>query len=173
MKFETLAKNLLVWALALIFLVAAFSLWALSAHAQERGWLPPRWHKDHRYIYHGKRRTLRQYRSIEEALESEKAPRCLGRIYSDKGRELSTEEAAVKDAERSWGALIREERGEKWMDLKYAERYESRCNRSSTGESATSQVVGAITGGNAGLLYRCRVWAEPCQAPRTNDGKDR
>lgn len=171
MKFETTAKYLISLAIALIAITLLFTLWAFSAQAQDSGWLPRKWQRYH-YYRPRLRESPRYYRRIEEASFSK--ARCFGRLFTDKGREFSSEDAALKDAERSWGALVREEPGEKWMDLKFAERYESRCQRSSTGESATAKIAETLTGGGLGTLYRCRIWAEPCTAPKTQDGgKDR
>lgn len=167
-----------IW-IGIMLALAGFLVWITApsrAQAQDRGWLPGKWER-HVYLYRDRdhhprrRRSESYYRAAESpALQA----RCFGRLFTDKGREFSSEEAALKDAERSWGALVREEPGEKWMDLKFAERYESRCQRSSTGESAAAKVTDTLTGGAYGTLYRCRIWAEPCTAPRTSDGgKDR
>lgn len=157
-----------------ILLLAILLISASRSEAQDSGWLPRRWQKPQYHYRHPNsriREPRRYYRSIEA---TSRETRCFGRVFSDKGREFSSEESALKDAERSWGALVREEPGEKWMDLKFAERYESRCQRSSTGESATAKITETLTGGSLGVLYRCRIWAEPCTAPKTQDGgKDR
>jgi len=168
MKLRTITKILLSWSLAFLIFTLTFISWA-SAQEDAR-WLPRRWQKPirHHHLYHGERRPRAYYRAIEESPRY--SSRCFGRIFTDKGREFQSEEAALKDAERSWSALVREEPGEKWMDLKYAERYESRCQRSSTGESTAAKVVDSLTGGNLGTLYRCRIWAEPCTAPKSQDG---
>ena len=163
-----------------VFIIALSLAFCFSANAQDSGWLPRRWHgqkkpyvyrqsQNQRYHDPRERGSPRYYKAIEES--PSRQARCFGRLFTDKGREFSSEEAALKDAERSWGALVREEPGERWMDLKFAERYESRCQRSSTGESATAKITETLTGGSLGLLYRCRIWAEPCLAPKTSDGK--
>ncbi len=169
------------WAL-LAFVVFAvllgFALLSRASAQDDRRWLPRKW-EGRGYYYHNPklRRPKSYYKGIEDIIVQEESGRfrCLGRLYSDKGRELASEEGALKDAERSWASLIREERGEKYMDLRYAQRYESRCQRASTGESATSKVVGGITetftGKDYTVLYRCRIYAEPCTAPRVTDDK--
>lgn len=171
MNINTLGKHIVAFMLASVFFWLLFGLWAI-AHAQEGDWLPRRWKKPYHYHQPYRPKIYAYHRRIEEEVEERR--RCLGRLYSDKGRELSSEDSALKDAERSWGALIREERGEKYMDLRFAERYESRCQRSSTGESVGAKVLESVTGGASGILYRCRIYAEPCTAPKSSDGaKDR
>ena len=161
---------------ALAVFLAIILVTSSKSAAQDGEWLPRRWKRAtpayHHYNYPRERHLyLRTSRREPERYDfrAKEETRCLGVLFSDKGRELSSEESALKDAERSWASLIREERGEKFMDLRYAQRYSSRCQRSSTGESATAKTLETITGGAAGILYRCRIFAEPCTAPKTQE----
>src|SRR6185436_8855734 len=99
MKIETIAKTLLSWALGFLAAIFIFVLWAYSAQAQDGEWLPRRWKKGGVYYHHSRRdQPIRRsyYRGIEEIiLQEETKQRCLGRIFTDKGRELSTEESAL------------------------------------------------------------------------------
>lgn len=176
MHVYTIAKVLITWALSLIILVLGFTLFA---SAQDGEWLPRRWKKQKPYVYH-----QNHYRPVDrsplprwqyrDAGRGNDDPRCLGRLFFGTGTEATSEENALKSAERSWGALIRYDHGEKWMDLKYAINFSSRCQRSSTGESVTAKITESLTGGSLGILYRCRIWAEPCTAPRSQDeGRDK
>lgn len=165
MNIETLVKHLIAMGAALIAVTFLFALWANANAADPDSW--PHYRK-YRYIKL-ERRAERRYH-----YRTESEDRCLGKTITGTGAEASSEESALKSAERSWGALVRYDHAEKFMDLKYAEHYASRCQRSSTGESATAKIVEGITGGTSGILYRCRIWAEPCTAPKTTDGgKDR
>ncbi len=159
---EKLVKHLIAMGAALVAVCFLFTLWACAASAED--W--PR-----RYYRHGYRHIKLERRAEKRYYyRSESEDRCLGKTITGTGAEASSEESALKSAERSWGALVRYDHAEKFMDLKYAEKYASRCQRSSTGESATAKVIEGITGGGAGILYRCRIWAEPCTAPKTTDG---
>lgn len=165
MKIETLAKWLITMWISITLL--AIGLAAFARAEGDGDWLPRRWKKERPYHYYPRpqrRNTERYY--FNPPIED----RCLGRIIPGTGQEASSEEGALKSAERSWGALVRYDHAEKFMDLKYAEHYASRCQRSSTGESTTAKVMENITGGSVGVLYRCRIWAEPCTAPKTQDG---
>lgn len=163
MKVETIAKWLISMWIAITLLSIGF---ATFARAQDSDWLPRRWKAPthSRYYYPPRQRPpeVRSWRSQDES-------RCLGRLIAGTGQEATNEESALKSAERNWGALIRYDFGEKHMDLKFAERYSSRCQRSSTGESTTAKVLESVTGGNVGVLYRCRIFAEPCVAPKTTE----
>ncbi len=162
MRIETLVKTLLTMGAALIAVTFLLAFSTSRANSQEF----PRRFYNHNY------RHIKLERRIERRhyYRAENEDRCLGKTIQGTGSEASSEEGALKSAERAWGALVRYDHAEKFMDLKYAERYASRCQRSSTGESATAKLVEGITGGGAGILYRCRIWAEPCTAPKTTDG---
>ena len=169
----------ITWALGgMILFLLLFTILLLTSasrsEAQDQVWL--RWRKEkpqyqgpiyHYYPERRRRSPSRVLRVVET--------RCplAGTLVSAIGQETTNEESALKSAERNWAALVRYDYAEKLMDLKYAENYASRCQRSSTGESATAKVLESVTGGASGVLYRCRIWAEPCLAPKNTDGKDR
>ncbi len=161
MSIENLVKHLIAMGVALCAVTFLFALWACASAADRDSW-----------PHYRKYRSIKLERRIERRHYYAPPPedRCLGKTIQGTGAEASSEESALKSAERSWGALVRYDHAEKFMDLKYAENYASRCQRSSTGESATAKIVEGITGGSSGILYRCRIWAEPCTAPKTTDG---
>jgi hypothetical protein len=172
---------LYIMGLAAAFGILGFCLLSTASPAQDAEWLPRRWSKPHPryaiYHYHHPRYIRREYpiyprRYEEEARDPE--GKCLGEIITTIGKETGSEDSALKEAEINWGALVRDSPGERWMDLTFARRYTYRCQRSSTGESKTAKIVEGITGGSgASVLYRCRIWAEPCTAPRkTSDRRD-
>ncbi len=155
-------------------ILVTFLMWVFPARAsaQDGGGLRWRRGEGSYYLHTGRTRLQpsprRRYPSRSERPAHD--PRCLGEVLYAIGQESASEDGALKSAERNWGALVRYDLAEKFMDLKYAEKYSSRCQRSSTGESATAKVLESVTGGTVGTLYRCKVWAEPCTAPKTTDG---
>lgn len=71
-----------------------------------------------------------------------------------------SEEGALKSARRHWGALVRSQVGEQWMDIAVAIQVRHKCYRASTNETALGKVLEAV-GDN--FQWRCEIKARACQ----------
>jgi type II secretory pathway pseudopilin PulG len=168
----------LIFGIIACAILAGFIVWYFKptpARAQEDSrWLRQAFTYHHHYrprYFRGP--AYRRYDpTVEEVERIAEEERCRGPRIEAIGEEHASQDAALKSADKRWQASVRFDFGEKWMDLTYARRYESRCQRSSTGESLAAKVTDAITGGGAPVLYRCKVWAIRCVAPRKRGAED-
>jgi hypothetical protein len=75
----------------------------------------------------------------------------------DKVRGLGTQwigtEGALEAAKKDWMERVRYDHGESFLDMGNAKDFESRCGRTSIGETAGQ------------VLYRCEILARPCKPP--------
>lgn len=156
-------KNLLIAVGICVFV--AFCVWLIypvpfvtQAHATEyrHCWdldgCPSRHRRHHRVP---ERREPRYYASPEwENRDRGGAPNrnfCLGPVRGVGTQWIGTE-GALETAKKDWMERVRYDHGETYLDLTHAIDLESRCGRTSIGET-----VGQV-------LYRCEIVATPCKA---------
>jgi hypothetical protein len=80
-----------------------------------------------------------------------------GWVCLDRVRGLGTQwigtEGALEAAKKDWMERVRYDHGESFLDMGNAKDFESRCGRTSIGETAGQ------------VLYRCEILARPCKPP--------
>ena len=155
-------------------LVLAFAAFLITpTHAEEWDWdigykRPGFTHHHHRARLRAVEHRVRLYREAgleadrraerrEErhdehaALEDERGVRCLEPVRGV-GTEWIGQEGALTAARKDWMERVRYDHGERFLDMTNDRDEVSRCSPVSIGE-----LVGKV-------MYRCEIWARPCQA---------
>ena len=99
---------------------------------------------EHRAEHRGERRD-------ERGFDDDRGFHCLEPIRGV-GTEWIGQEGALKGARKDWMERVRYDHGERFIDMTNDRDEVSRCGRVSIGE-----LVGKV-------MYRCEIWARPCQA---------
>jgi hypothetical protein len=81
------------------------------------------------------------------------------------GDQHLTVDGAKKSANDAWAGAVRFHLGEKFMDLSYARYITYTCSRSSIKEGGVTTLGQTLT--------RCEIEAQPCAAPREQEGEKR
>ncbi len=97
-----------------------------------------------------RRAEHREERHDEHAFEDERGFRCLEPVRGV-GTEWIGQEGALNAARKDWMERVRYDHGERFLDMTNDRDEASRCSRVSIGE-----VAGQV-------MYRCEIWARPCQ----------
>jgi hypothetical protein len=98
-----------------------------------------------------RRAEHREERRDEQAFEDDRGYRCLEPIRGV-GTEWIGQEGALEAARKDWMERVRYDHGERFIDMTNDREEVTRCSRVSIGE-----VMGKV-------MYRCEIWARPCQA---------
>ena len=98
-----------------------------------------------------RRAEHREERHEEHAFEDDRGFRCLEPVRGV-GTKWIGQEGALNAARKDWMERVRYDHGERFLDMTNDRDEVSRCSRVSIGE-----LVGKV-------LYRCEIWARPCQA---------
>jgi hypothetical protein len=87
---------------------------------------------------------------VEAFVQKETKPKCLEPVRVVGSQDVR-QDAAEDSARKAWAEIVRWESGESFMNIENATGYQSRCSRSSIGETL------GVT------LNRCEIIAKPCR----------
>lgn len=113
------------------------------------GW--PVFRQHHRFDYY--RRPKRYYAQRDDAA-------CAGEHTLATSVLSDTEAGAMFSAKIAWGAKVRAEIGEHYMDVELAADARHRCYRAGTNETLLGKAVAATTGD---FQWRCEIKARACK----------
>ena len=71
-----------------------------------------------------------------------------------------SENGAMNSAKLNWGAMVRAEMGERYMDIEMAVDVRHRCYRASTNETLLGKAAESLTGA---FQWRCEIKARACR----------